>query len=283
MRVVPWYLLRIPRGHPATEQALETITPDIEYLSPLRETGFPSEWYEMADEGHFWMRARAAVALGLMDSAGMRRESPLVALDIGSGAGQLRQQVEQATDWRVDITDLNLAALRAARPGRGRILYYDATERSPQLVGRYDAVFLFDVIEHVERPRDLLAAALSHLRPGGHLVVNVPALQSLFSAYDVAQGHFRRYTRASLSAELHGLPCRLDAIRYWGLALVPLLGVRRLMLGSRPSPATMRSGFAPPSRAANQLLAKVMSLELTWLKNPPLGTSVMAAATKQSA
>ncbi len=255
---------------------------NIDYLSPVRGSAFPSEWYQMADESHFWMRWRAAVALRLMDSIGVHRRDPLTALDIGSGAGGFRRQLERATAWTVDITDLNLDALRAAQPGRGRILYYDATERSPRLVRSYNAVFLFDVSEHVERPGELLAAALEHLRPGGHLVVNVPALQTLFSAYDVAQGHFRRYTRASLSAELRDLPCRLESIRYWGLALVPLLGVRRLMLGSRPSPDTMRSGFAPPSRNVNRLLVGIGRLERLLLANPPIGTSVMAAARTEA-
>jgi SAM-dependent methyltransferase len=271
----------LEEDHPEGEHGMTES--DIDYLSPPRQSGFPTEWYEMADENHFWMRWRAEVALRLMDSVGMRRADPLTVLDIGSGAGGFRRQVERATAWTVDITDLNVDALRAAQPGRGRILYYDATERLPRLVRSYDAVFLFDVIEHVERPGELLAAALEHLRPGGHLVVNVPALQVLFSAYDVAQGHYRRYTRASLSVELKGQPCRLESIRYWGLALVPLLGVRRLMLGSRPSPDTMRSGFAPPSRAVNRLLAGLGKLERWLLADPPFGTSVMAAVRMESA
>jgi SAM-dependent methyltransferase len=252
----------------------------IEYLSPVRATGFPSEWYEMAGSEHFWIRSRTAVALATLDALGPRRADPLRALDIGCGAGQFRDQLEAATQWRIDITDLNVAALEAARPGRGRVLYYDATEQAPGMVGSYDAVFLFDVIEHVEPARDLVAAALAHLRPGGRLLVNVPALPALFSAYDAAQGHRRRYTRRSLSAELAGLPCRVDSVAYWGLSLVPLLAARKLLLGSKPSGSTMRAGFHPPARLANDALTLLMKAELALLRRPPIGTSVMAAATK---
>ena len=253
----------------------------IEHLSPVRGTGFPDEWYGMAGGEHFWIRARTAVALATLDALGPCRSEPLKALDIGCGAGQFRDQLEAATRWRIDITDLNLAALEAARPGRGRVLYYDATERAPELVGSYEVVFLFDVIEHVEHSRELLSAALAHLRPGGRLLVNVPALPGLFSAYDAAQGHLRRYTVQSLSAEFAGLPCEIDSVRYWGLSLVPLLAARKLLLGSKPSAITMRAGFRPPGRLVNSALTLVMRAELSFLARPPAGTSVMAAVTKR--
>lgn len=254
----------------------------IEFLSPVRPTGFPNEWYEMAKEDHFWVRWRTAVALATLDRFGPRREDALLALDIGCGAGQLREQLEAATRWTIDITDLNVTALEAAKPGRGRVLYYDATEKAAPMIGRYDAVFLFDVIEHVEPARELVSAALAHLRPGGRLLVNVPALPVLFSAYDAAQGHRRRYTPASLATELAGLPCHVESITYWGTSLVPLLLARKLLLGSRPLPDTMRTGFQPPGKLVNELLKRVMRAELRLVRRPPIGTSLMAAATKAS-
>jgi SAM-dependent methyltransferase len=256
--------------------------PSIEFLSPVRPTGFPDEWYEMADQNHFWVRWRTAVALATLDRLGPRREDPILALDIGCGAGQFREQLEAATRWQVDITDLNLAALEAAKPGRGRVLYYDATEKAVTMLGRYDAVFLLDVIEHVEPAHELLSAALEHLRPGGRLLINVPALPALFSAYDTAQGHRRRYTLASLTAELAGLPCHVELISHWGMSLVPLLLARKALLGSRPSPGTMRAGFEPPGQVFNELLQLAMRAELLLLRRPPIGTSLIAAATKAS-
>jgi SAM-dependent methyltransferase len=253
----------------------------IEYLSPVRGTGFPDEWYDMAGGEHFWIRSRTAIALATLDALGPRRSDPLRALDIGCGAGQLRDQLEAATQWRIDITDLNVTALEAARPGRGRVMYYDATDLAANMVGSYDAVFLFDVIEHVEESRELLSAAIAHLRPGGRLLVNVPALPVLFSAYDAAQGHRRRYTRQSLAAEFAGLPCRVESVAYWGMSLVPLLAARKLMLGSKPSANTMRAGFRPPGKLVNRALTLLMMAELSLLRRPPVGTSLMAAATKE--
>jgi SAM-dependent methyltransferase len=226
------------------------------------------------------MQWRLAVALRLVETSGLALDRPLRALDIGGGAGRFRDQLERATRWRVDMTDLNLPALRMARPARGRTLYYDVTQADRLLLGAYDAAFLFDVIEHVERPGPLLGAALEHLRPGGHLFLNVPALQPLDSAYDVAQGHIRRYSKRTSAVELSSLPCRPEGVFYWGFGLVPLLALRTLLVGRTSGPKAYRTGFQPPSPLAKQALKALMKAELALLARPPLGTSAMAAARR---
>jgi SAM-dependent methyltransferase len=214
---------------------------------------------------------------------GLPRDRPCLALDIGGGAGRFRRQLESRTSWRVDMTDLNLTALRMAEAARGRTLYYDVTQPQQPLVGSYDVCFLFDVIEHVPEPRAILAAGFAHLRPGGYLFINVPALASLFSAYDVAAGHLRRYSKRSLAAELEGLSGHSTAIRYWGLGLVPLLALRRLLMGKRPTADTIRSGFEPPNELAHRALKTLMRVELGLVRDPPVGTSVMAAVRRPEA
>jgi len=271
-------------------RATRTVTPDlsdaartgaaIEYLSAVTEAPFASDWYSLSDDAHFWMQWRLNVALRMIQASGLGRDESLHALDIGGGVGRFRAQLERATRWRVDMTDLNLPALRMAAPGRGRTLYYDVTQSPRPLRGIYDACFLFDVIEHLRNPEPLIRAALDHLRPGGRLFVNVPALQGFFSAYDVALGHERRYSKATLATEFTGLPCRLTTVQYWGLALLPLLALRWLLAGRRPGARTVRAGFKPPSSLINQTLKALMRLETALLKRPPVGISVMAAGVK---
>ena len=249
----------------------------VERLSTTPEVEFPGEWYDLTAVDHFWFQWRLRAALRQWRDCGLALDAPLRALDVGGGQGVFRDQVEAATAWTVDLVDLNGPALEAARPGRGRRLYYDVNDAAPDLVGAYDAAILYDVIEHLEDPQPLLRSVARHLKPDAWLFVNVPALQSLFSAYDVAAGHFRRYDRRSLPAELAGGAWEVQDVRYWGLSLVPLLFVRRLLLRN-PSPDTIDRGFRPPGAAVNAALTALMKAETAALPRTPTGTSVLMAA-----
>jgi hypothetical protein len=65
---------------------------------------------------------------------------------------------------------------------------------------QFDSIVYIDVLEHIEEDTRELQLASACLRPGGHLVVLVPAHQWLFSPMDEAIGHFRRYNRGNLTA-----------------------------------------------------------------------------------
>jgi hypothetical protein len=64
----------------------------------------------------------------------------------------------------------------------------------------FDSVLYIDVLEHIEDDRTEIASAAKHLRPDGYLIVLAPAHQFLYTPFDEAIGHFRRYSRSDLAA-----------------------------------------------------------------------------------
>ncbi|GMU00752.1 class I SAM-dependent methyltransferase [Corallococcus caeni] len=252
----------------------------VEMLSrPTSAEPFPDEWYDESSADHFWFTWRLRALHRLMKDVGLSTEATLRALDIGSGSGVLARQLEDTTAWTVDATDLNLGALKRCAPRRGRTLYYDVTEERTELRGTYDVALLFDVIEHVPKPRPLLESALRHLKPGGWLLINVPALPVLFSRYDVVAGHVRRYTRDSLARELDGLPLSSRALRYWGFSLVPALLARKALMPTQDpdQQRVIERGFVPPSKLVDGALRVLMHAETRLSARPVLGTSVLYA------
>lgn len=78
---------------------------------------------------------------------------------------------------------------------------------------RFDSILYIDVLEHIEDDRAELERASRHLAPGGCLIVLSPAYQFIYSPFDESIGHYRRYTRAMLSA-LTPPECRPILLRY---------------------------------------------------------------------
>lgn len=265
-----------PHIHPRPETRSE-----IEYLTEVRPIAFPDEWYEANSEEHFWFEWRARTADALIRRLGLPTDRPLNVLDIGCGTGITCRQLRRTTAWTFDGADLNEGALARCDVGGGRILYYDILEKRADLHQRYDVVILFDVIEHIEPTGPFLEAVFSHLKPGGIVLVNVPALMSLFGVYDTVAGHYRRYTQATMAKEFANLNATVLDQVYWGFSTVPLVWLRKYVLRPQTSQArAIQTGFSPPSKLVHSILWRTMAIETALIRRPPLGTSVMSAIRK---
>ena len=122
----------------------------------------------------------------------------------------------------------------------------------------WDTILYIDVLEHIEDDAAEMREAAARLAPGGALIVVSPAHGWLYSEFDAAIGHFRRYTRASLAA---AVPPSLEqkSLRYLDSVGVLLSLANRMLLRS-PEPshaqiAVWDRWVVPVSRAIDPLLA----------------------------
>jgi SAM-dependent methyltransferase len=248
----------------------------IEILSDPRAVSMADEWFEFATADHFWMQWRHHILARALKRAGgpIRR-----ALEIGCGHGVAREMLERDFGFPIDGCDLNRTALEMAKPGKGQLFVYDILEQAPSLLGRYDAVFLLDVIEHIADDKRFLIAASRHLRTGGLLLINVPANMWLASDYDQVAGHLRRYTASGLRNLLDLCGIETQAIWQWGLSMVPLLLARKALFrraNRKNVEAILRCGFVPPNRMAQLLLHGLKNIETALPLPMPFGTSILA-------
>lgn len=243
----------------------------VEYLTPPEKVRMDDRYFDLADLDHFWVRRRFEVFRRLVpDLAG----SALDLAEVGCGHGVVQRQVEDQLDLAVDGFDLSQYALERNISRRGRVVCLDVHQQPAELAGRYDAVFLFDVLEHIEDERSFLDATLHLLRDGGRVFVNVPAFMAFFSAYDTAQGHVRRYDHRMLEATAGRSGLEIARWTYWGLPMTPLLWLRRLRLAGASDEEAYRKGFQPPGRLANRILRVLSRCER--VPQRLFGTSLMA-------
>lgn len=149
-------------------------------------------------------------------------------LEIGSGIGNLSRLIARDADSVVlsDMEPHYLEALRKAFAGDGRVVVtpYDLDGEPPLPIAarRFDAIVAVNVIEHIDDDRALAARLAALLKPGGRLLVYVPACPFAYGSLDRALGHFRRYTPATLAALLAGAGLEPTPPRY--MNLLGLLG-----------------------------------------------------------
>jgi SAM-dependent methyltransferase len=145
----------------------------------------------------------------------------------------------------------------------------------------FDAIGLFDVLEHLEHPVESLRALGDRLTPGGALIITVPALPWLWGPHDDVHQHYRRYTSALLARHVHDAGLRIEYMSYLNTLLLPLAIAQRVkerLFGYRVQQLT-------PSPALNALLYRIWRLELAWIprRRLPIGLSLMAIVRRPTA
>ena len=118
-------------------------------------------------------------------------------LEIGAGIGNFAQWAkESASEYHVSDIDDRVTARMVEK--FDRVLNWDLYTPFPQNE-LFDTIVILNVVEHLEDDFRALQCIHDRLKPGGHLVLMVPAMQFLFGSLDTAFGHYRRYTRNSIS------------------------------------------------------------------------------------
>lgn len=160
-------------------------------------------------------------------------------LEVGAGLGEntVLLQNERVRSWHCLEPDPALAATMAAKVGGIPNCTASIGNIATVADRQFDSILYIDVLEHIEADGDEMAAAADLLRPQGHLIVLSPAHQFLFSEFDAAIGHYRRYNKPLLRA-CTPLGCRVEKMFYLDCAGTLLSCANRLLL--RQSTPTLR-------------------------------------------
>jgi len=227
------------------------------------------------DRAHWWFLGRRAVILAEMARRLPAGGARLAELGCGSG-GMLEALGRFGTAVGVE-TD---PALRERARERGLDVRAGALpDAIPLEVGRWDAVCLFDVLEHVDDEAGALAACRRLLGPGGRLFVTVPAYAWLWSRHDELLGHRRRYTARTLRQVAERAGFAVERLTYFNTLLAPPIMAVRLARAALRRPG---HDLDRPAPWLNRALAACFSAEarlLAWM-SPPFGISVLLAARR---
>jgi len=221
-----------------------------------------------ADERHWWYRGRRRVIRAELGRLPLPARADI--LDAGCGSGRTMQEL--AGYGAVQGVELSESAVEVARArGVGEVVI-GRLEELPWPEESFDLITCLDVIEHTPDDRLTLAELRRVCRVGGYLLVTVPAYPLLWSEHDVANHHFRRYSRSSLRSAARGAGWTVERMSSFNsMLLVPAALVRLI----RRRQARASNGWQGPDDYEDELalgpswlngaLEWPLALEARWL------------------
>ena len=228
------------------------------------------------EERHWWFVARRRILLDVLER-NVDQTGGLHILDAGCGGGATTESLRRyGSVWGMDISEEAVEYNRE----RGREVSLGSIQQMPFPDSRFDLVLALDIIEHVADDLQALRELFRTVRPGGSLLVTVPALQMLWSAHDVINGHYRRYTLGELRDHVEIAGFEVVTATYFNTLLFPLIVALRWLWRFRPK--STASDFTQLPRPLNVLLTGLFSLEklLVGRIRLPFGVSVLCYARK---
>jgi SAM-dependent methyltransferase len=231
--------------------------------------------YEDLYRRHWWFRVREGILIDVIRQ--LELPSSANVLDVGCGNGLFFEKL--GLFGTVHGIEIDRSLIPEESPYRHRI--FDKPLGDPLYEPlRFDLITALDVVEHIEDDRAAVDAMLAMLRPGGKLVITVPASMMLWDRHDEINRHYRRYSIAALGKLVEGKGRLLDLRHLFHALFFPKLAFRTFNCFLRGD-ATQHSIPAAP---INAMLKVAGWLEYRTLRplRIPFGTSLLAVVEKPS-
>ncbi len=225
------------------------------------------------DATHWWYVARRQILATLI----ARHIRPAVSariLEVGCGTGHNFEMLGRF--GTVDAIEIDEGARALAEERLGRPILTAPLPDLPGIAeGRYDMIALLDVLEHIGDDRASLESLKRRLKPGGKILLTVPANPWMWSAHDVAHHHHRRYTKAGLAAVAQQAGLKIELLSPFNSLLFPVAAAARIagkLLGKKTSDDQM------PAAPINAVLSQIFGLEQHLVGRVPMPPGVSLVA-----
>ena len=264
-------------------------------MSPAKES-YDDKFFEplMAiEDRHFWFRSRNQLISNIIQKYSPQQpdiqSAKIKGMEIGCGTGNVLKYVQtKFPSQNIFGVDLFLEGLYFAQ-SRGAVNLVQADIYQSPFSSGFNWIGLFDIIEHLDDDVEVLQKISGLLNPEGKLFISVPAFPVLWSYFDVAGKHKRRYTTKSLQAALNRAGLELEFASYTNVMVFPMLWFLRRVLQGGKVPETLSEEELDSKTNSelriipviNEIVAFILWIEGKLIQlgvKMPFGTSLIAVA-----
>jgi len=233
------------------------------------------------DEHHWWYRGRRAIIAQELGRLPLAPDAHV--LDAGCGSG--RTLLELSRFGAVSGIELHEDAAALARSRGDFDVRIGRLEELPWPEATFDLITCLDVIEHTANDVVALAELRRVSRPGARLLVTVPAYQALWSRHDVANHHYRRYSRRMLGRAATAAGWNVERMTSFNSLLLAPAAIVRLAQRGRSLEDGYKSDLHLGPAWLNRGLEWPLLMEARWLSRGsrlPAGLSLLAVMRNAS-
>ncbi len=237
--------------------------------------------YEI-EEDYWWYRGLRTLLAELLARYTTPGTRPRI-LDAGCGTGaNLKLLLEHGEAVGIDIAEeaIHFCQMRGIPPDRALLA---SILEIPFPGNFFDLAFSFDVICNIENDVSAFVELARVLRPGGRVIVQLPAYRFLWSAHDVAVGHKHRYTAENLANKVRQAGLVVERVTYLNVVLFPFEVMARLWRRSEHVNGNGHSDLTPLPTSINDLLTHLFKTEMRLAPRVrfPYGLSLLLVARKE--
>jgi SAM-dependent methyltransferase len=224
------------------------------------------------EDRHWWFVGRRAVIGAMLDRIPLGSDARV--LEAGCGTGGNLYLLSGAGTVSAFEPHEEARGLAADKHPTVAIADGELPFRVPFPPGSFDLVAALDVLEHVEEDESALRSLVERARPGGWIIVTVPAIQQLWGSHDRRLHHVRRYSRGRLRRIARASGAEIEYETYCNTIVAPIaIGLR---LAERLTGREVGDQERMPAAPINTVLARVFSLErhVVGRRSLPVGLSL---------
>lgn len=234
------------------------------------------------EESYWWYVGRRRLVLALLKHFLNLKKKSRKFLDVGCGTGVLMRELSLfGESWGVDYSSKVLNYCR--KRGNHSLKKADLEKKLPLKDNFFDIATCLDVLEHIKNEKLVLEELHRVIKPGGLVIVTVPAFPRLWSYWDEKVGHQRRYLLTELTNKLQKEGFTVKKAGYFNISiLLPITLFRLLKSLAGKQPRKMSTDFIDVPKFVNNMLIFISNIESFFVLRTglPFGLSIICVGKK---